>query len=76
MVRVQVAVPLPVHGSFTYTAEKPLEEGVPVMVPFGARSINGWVVGPGDTNPDLKLKAIERVDGVISARRVRAWQEK
>lgn len=73
MVRLQVAVPLPVHGSYSYQFERHLEPGIPVVVPFGSRSINGWVVGveppaepvAGSLFPEqpLELKAIERVLG-------------
>ena len=73
MVRLQVAVPLPVHGSYSYQFERRLEPGIPVVVPFGSRSINGWVVGveppaepvAGSLFPEqpLELKAIERVLG-------------
>jgi primosomal protein N' (replication factor Y) len=48
-VRVRVAVPLPVTGTFTYSVPDELAEravvGVRVLVPFGRRKITGYVVG-------------------------------
>ena len=44
MVYVRVAVPLPVHGLFTYAAPAVLLLGQEVVVPFGKRRVNGWVV--------------------------------
>ncbi len=75
--RVQVAVPLPVHGTFTYAVPEELgggaglAVGMPVLVPFGSRVVNGWVVD-GETPPELErklatgaaeLKGLERVLG-------------
>lgn len=51
---VDVAVPLPVHGSFTYLAESTLPPGTPVVVPFGKRELVGWVLGPGAEHADPK----------------------
>ena len=49
---VDVAVPLPVSGTFTYSVPEELEGrvavGVRVLVPFGRRKITGFVVGCGD----------------------------
>ena len=62
MARVQVAVPLPVYGTFTYETPQPLEVGVPVVVPFGSRQVNGWVIGEG--SPPIQgivLKPLERI---------------
>jgi primosomal protein N' (replication factor Y) len=53
-VLVEVAVPLPVHGSFTYLAPDDVAVGWQVLVPFGAREVHGWVVGPGGARPDVK----------------------
>jgi primosomal protein N' (replication factor Y) len=59
MVYVRVAVPLPMFGAFTYSSRTPLPIGTEVVVPFGPRRINGWVVENLDT-PDVKgIKPIE-----------------
>lgn len=44
---VRVAVPLPVHGAFTYSAPTTLPPGTAVVVPFGTRKVSGWVVDAG-----------------------------
>jgi primosomal protein N' (replication factor Y) len=44
MLLVRVALPLPVHGLFTYAVTGSVAVGTEVLVPFGARQINGWVV--------------------------------
>ncbi len=49
---VEVAVPLPVHGHFSWNAPRPLAPGTPVVVPYGRRELVGWVVGPGQAPPD------------------------
>lgn len=51
---VDVAVPLPVFGSFTYIAEREIPPGTPVVVPFGRREVSGWVVGKGTEREELK----------------------
>lgn len=51
---VTVAVPLPVHGAFTYRAPDGLPVGASVMVPFGPRAVNGWIVGSGQPFDTLK----------------------
>lgn len=51
---VDVAVPLPVPGSFTYVAEGELPLGTGVIVPFGSREVAGWVLGPGNEREGLK----------------------
>jgi len=46
---VEVAVALPVHGTFTYRDPRPgarLDPGTQVVVPFGGRTITGFVLGP------------------------------
>ena len=73
-----MAVPLPVHGAFTYAvpeevagARESIPVGTGVVVPFGARMVNGWVVD-GEEPPDLArklasgatgLKAVDRIIG-------------
>lgn len=53
---LRVAVPLPVHGAFTYSHPTALPIGTAVVVGFGARKVNGWVVGAGtaDDHPVIK----------------------
>jgi primosomal protein N' (replication factor Y) len=41
---VRVAVPLPVFETFTWSVKAPVPIGTEVVVPFGKRRINGWVV--------------------------------
>lgn len=38
---IDVAVPTPVHGTYTYTYHSPLSPGTRVLVPFGPRSMVG-----------------------------------
>ena len=47
---VEVAVALPVHGSFTYAAppEMALQLGHVVQVPFGRQKVTGYIVGHKD----------------------------
>jgi len=60
VVYVRVAVPLPVHGSFTYEAPRPLLPGTAVVVPFGPREVSGWVVAPGERDVE-EIKAVRSV---------------
>ncbi len=58
---VQVALPIPVRTTFTYQTEEPLDVGVRVIVPLGARTMTGVVVGPGSPPPGLReIKKISR----------------
>ena len=49
----EVAVPLPVSGTFTYSVPEELAaraiEGTRVLVPFGRRKVTGFIVGLDDT---------------------------
>ncbi len=46
--RVEVALPLPVHSTFTYSVEGSVPPvGTRVLVPFRREERIGWVVGPG-----------------------------
>jgi primosomal protein N' (replication factor Y) (superfamily II helicase) len=46
---VEVALPLPVHQTFTYRVDGPLPRaGSRVLVPFQRAERVGWVLGPGD----------------------------
>ena len=63
---VAVALPLPLHESFTYTldpAQRRPEIGTRVRVPFGRRTLVGYVVGYPDstTLQARQLKGIEAV---------------
>lgn len=52
---IRVALPVPVRRSFTYgvTGEVPAA-GVRVEVPFGKRTLVGWVLGPGAEVPRVR----------------------
>lgn len=63
---VQVAVPRPVPGPFTYQVPALLSGtlalGHPVLVPFGNRgSLTGWVVGHTTQRPPGTLKSVQRL---------------
>lgn len=58
---VEVAVPLPVHGRFTWNTPDPLGVGATVLVPYGSRKVVGWVVGPGEAPAGVAIKSVERV---------------
>ncbi len=68
---VRVAVPLPVHGLFTYAAPGELPVGQEVVVPFGKRRVNGWVVEAAATRDVADIK---RVDQVLDRRAFDAQQ--
>ncbi len=59
---VDVAVPLPIKGVFSYLVEPDqvprVKKGVRVRVPFKNREITGFLVGVRETPPDSKLKKI------------------
>ena len=60
---LEVAVALPVPGTFTYRdprgALAPI--GAQVIVPFGARTVTGFVVGRGSSHGGGELRDIEAV---------------
>lgn len=62
---IEVAVALPVHGTFVY--EVPLAlvgetaPGMRVLVPFGNRRVTGYVLGPGLETSGFKTKPIQDV---------------
>lgn len=63
---LEVAVTLPVHETFTYRDPRPGERpplGAQVVVPFGRRTVTGFVVGYADRLPEGRLRAIEAVVG-------------
>jgi len=57
--RVDVALPLPIHRTFTYRCEgeRP-RAGARVRVPFQRGERIGWVVGPGTEEPIKGLKSV------------------
>ena len=65
---VEVAVGLPVYGTFHYRAPADLASritpGLRVLVPFGTRQVTGYVLDlnppPGLLKPGLELKEIIR----------------
>ncbi len=57
--RVEVALPLPVFGSFTYRIDgPPPPAGTRVLVPFRRTERIGWVVGPAEGEPPRGLRSI------------------
>ena len=60
---LEVAVPLPVHGLFTYRVPPELRNSVSagkrVLVPFGGRRVTGYVMGfTGRTPKVARIKSI------------------
>ncbi len=59
---IEVAVPMPVHGTFTYRAAAEtaaaVTAGVRVLVPFGRRRVTGYVLGEGSDPGVKELKTI------------------
>ncbi|AXR07938.1 primosomal protein N' [Salinimonas sediminis] len=61
-VYIDVAVPVPLRQTFTYTHDSPLPAGVRVSVPFGNRKLIGVVVGMLTEVADTsRLKAVAAV---------------
>lgn len=62
---IEVAVALPVHGTFVYEVPLALAaeaaQGMRVLVPFGNRRITGYVLGPGLETAGFKTKPIHDV---------------
>lgn len=57
--RVDVALPLPIHRTFTYEVEGPAPApGSRVLVPFRREERIGWVVGAGSDEPIKGLKPV------------------
>ena len=57
--RVEVALPLPIHRTFTYRVDGDVPAvGSRVLVPFRRSDRIGWVVGPGDEGPIKGLRPI------------------
>ena len=62
--RVDVALPLPIHRTFTYqiNTESQPQPGTRVLVPFRQQEHIGWVVGPGSAT---KIKQIRPVLSIL-----------
>ncbi len=62
---IEVAVPLPVHKTFTYSVPEAfahaVEPGVKVLVSFGRRRLGGYVLGPSKDMGSLKIKPVLEV---------------
>jgi primosomal protein N' (replication factor Y) len=57
--RVDVALPLPIYRTFTYSMEGPAPStGTRVLVPYQRDERVGWVVGPGEPGPIRGLKSV------------------
>ncbi|MEQ8330152.1 MAG: primosomal protein N' [Longimicrobiales bacterium] len=57
--RVDVALPLPIHQTFTYGVDgPPPPAGTRVLVPFGRDERIGWVVGPGTDREGGRLRPV------------------
>ena len=63
--RIEVAVALPVDGTFTYTVPPALADaakpGKRVLVPFGNRRVTGFVFGDAESEPNRELKPVFEV---------------
>lgn len=59
-VLVDVALPLPIHRTFTYRVDASAcsEPGTRVLVPFRREERIGWIVGPGDASVATKAKPV------------------
>ncbi|MEK9501566.1 replication restart helicase PriA [Gaopeijia maritima] len=56
---VAVALPVPIHGTFTYSvAGDPPAPGTRVRVPFGRQERIGWVVGEGSAEGVSKVRPV------------------
>ena len=59
---IEVAVALPVSGTFTYAVDQPqaapVAAGQRVLVPFGRRRVTGYVLGEAAADQQLKIKPI------------------
>ena len=59
---INVAVPLPVQGTFTYRVPPELTAaatvGKRVLVPFGNRRLSGFILGPANGYPNQPIKPI------------------
>jgi len=66
---IDVAVALPIFGTFTYRVPENLQDvasvGKRVLVPFGRRRVTGYILGPGKS---CDLKEIKCVQAVLDCR--------
>jgi primosomal protein N' (replication factor Y) (superfamily II helicase) len=60
---VEVALPVPLPRTFTYRVDAAVRPGTRVRVPFGRRTLVGWVVG--EAAAPRELKRIRDVDRVL-----------
>lgn len=58
---VEVALPVPVPRTFTYSSDRIVEPGTRVRVGFGRRSLTGWVMGTSETTDATRIRAIDEV---------------
>jgi len=58
---VEVALPVPIPRTFTYSADRLIEPGTRVRVGFGRRSLTGWVMRESTTTDATKIRAIDKV---------------
>jgi len=67
LLTVEVAVALPVSGTFTYTVPDDLHDrigvGSRVIVPFGSRRVSGVVMASGEAGDRQGLKAVAALAG-------------
>jgi primosomal protein N' (replication factor Y) (superfamily II helicase) len=64
---LEVAVPTPVHGTFTYSSSDGVNPGTRVLVRFGPRKMVGVVLGAGDPAVRKKGIAIKPIVSVLDA---------
>ncbi|KJH65698.1 primosomal protein N' [Chromobacterium violaceum] len=66
-VRIQVAVDVPLAGTFSYLTESSVMPGSRVSVPFGNRRVCGVVVTPipGEGVAEVDAAKLRRIDGVL-----------
>jgi primosomal protein N' (replication factor Y) len=56
---IEVAIALPVYGTFTYELQHPpAAAGQRVLVPFGRRRVTGYVLGETAADPQLEIKPV------------------
>jgi len=67
--KIEVAIPTPIHATFTYLHDAELLAGTRVLVPFGRREVVGVVVSPPATqakpSEETKKITMRRVASVI-----------
>lgn len=64
-VEIEVAVPTPVGGTFTYVSDHPIAPGTRVLVPFGARKLVGVALGPGKPAKEGSKFALKKIAAQI-----------